>query len=76
MAHDAYDLLDGTVSGFYEDVDNAIAASEVVKGQYRYTISPAYNSPNPVDSSAFTTVGLTQNGPMVVDLDNSYIIGW
>ena len=41
MAHDAYDLLDGTVSGFYEDVDNAIAASEVVKGQYRYTISPA-----------------------------------
>ena len=73
MAHDAYDLLDGTVSGFYEDVDNAIAASEVVKGQYRYTISPAYNSPNPVDSSAFTTVGLTQNGPMVVDLENSYI---
>ena len=37
------------------------------------TINPAYNSPNPVDSNSFTTVGLTQSGPMVVDLENSYI---
>ena len=53
--------------------DEAIVASEVVKGQYRMTINPAYNSPNPVDSNSFTTVGLTQSGPMVVDLENSYI---
>ena len=37
------------------------------------TINPAYNAPNPVDSNSFTTVGLTQSGPMVVDLENSYI---
>ena len=69
----AFELLDGSVSSFYADVDEAIAASEVVKGQYRMTINPAYNSPNPVDSNSFTTVGLTQSGPMVVDLENSYI---
>ena len=68
-----FELLDGSVSSFYADVDEAIAASEVVKGQYRMTINPAYNSPNPVDSNSFTTVGLTQSGPMVVDLENSYI---
>jgi hypothetical protein len=54
-------------------VDEAIAASEVVKGQYRMTLNPAYNSPNPVDSRSFTTVGLTQSGPMVVDLENTFI---
>ena len=69
----AYELLDGSVSSFYAAVDEAIAASEVVKGQYRMPINPDYNSPNPVDSNSFTTVGLTQSGPMVVDLENSYI---
>ena len=69
----AYDLLDGSVSSFYAQVDEAIVPSEVVKGQYRMTINPAYNAPNPVDSNSFTTVGLTQSGPMVVDLCNSYI---
>ena len=69
----AYDLLDGSISSFYATVDEAIVASEVVKGQYRMTINPAYNAPNPVDSNSFTTVGLTQSGPMVVDLQNSYI---
>ena len=53
--------------------DEAKVASEVVKAQYRMTINPAYNAPNPVDSNSFTTVGLTQSGPMVVDLENSYI---
>ena len=69
----AFDLLDGSVSSFYAQVDEAIVASEVVKGQYRHTINPAYNAPNPVDSQSFTTVGLSQSGPMVVDLQNSYI---
>ena len=73
VGHDTFDLLDGSLSSFYADVDEAIVASEVVKGQYRMTINPAYNSPNPVDSNSFTTVGLTQSGPMVVDLENSYI---
>ena len=47
----AYDLLDGSVSSFYAQVDEAIVPSEVVKGQYRMTINPAYNAPNPVDSN-------------------------
>ena len=34
----AYDLLDGSVSSFYAQVDEAIVPSEVVKGQYRMTI--------------------------------------
>ena len=73
IGHDSYDLLDGSLSSFYQDVDEAIVASEVVKGQYRLTVSPAYNSPNPVSINNFTTLALTQSGPMVVDLENSYI---
>ena len=45
----AYDLLDGSISSFYATVDEAIVASEVVKGQYRMTINPLiytyYNNP-------------------------------
>ena len=73
VGHDTYDLLDGSLSSFYQDVDEAIVASEVVKGQYRLTVNPAYNSPNPVAINNFTTVALSQSGPMVVDLDNSFI---
>ena len=73
VGNDAYDLLDGSLSSFYQDVDEAIVASEVVKGQYRLTVSPAYNSPNPVSINNFTTLALSQSGPMVVDLENSYI---
>ena len=73
VGHDSYDLLDGSLSSFYQDVDEAIVASEVVKGQYRLTVSPAYNSPNPVTMNNFTTLALSQSGPMVVDLENSYI---
>ena len=72
-ANDAYDMLDGSLSSFYQDVDEAIVASEVVKGQYRLTVNPAYNSPNPVAINNFTTIGLSQSGPMVVDLENSFI---
>ena len=73
IGNDAYDMLDGSLSSFYQDVDEAIVASEVVKGQYRLTVSPAYNSPNPVSINNFTTLALSQSGPMVVDLENSYI---
>ena len=73
VGHDTYDLLDGSLSSFYQDVDEAIVASEVVKGQYRLTVSPAYNSPNPVAVNNFTTLALSQSGPMVVDINNSYI---
>ena len=73
VANDTYDMLDGSLSSFYQDVDEAIVASEVVKGQYRLTVSPAYNSPNPVSMNNFTTLALSQSGPMVVDLENSYI---
>ena len=72
-ANDAYDMLDGSLSSFYQDVDEAIVASEVVKGQYRLTVNPAYNSPNPGAIKNFTTIGLSQSGPMVVDLENSFI---
>ena len=73
VGHDTYDLLDGSLSSFYQEVDEAIVASEVVKGQYRLTVNPAYNSPNPVAINNFTTVALSQSGPMVVDLENSFI---
>ena len=71
--HDVYDYMEGNVSDFYNAVDDAIAKSECVKGQYRITTSPAYNSTSPVKTPNFTTLGISSSGPIVVDLENSFI---
>jgi hypothetical protein len=74
QASTAYDVLsDSTITGYFADVDEAIVGSDVIKGQYKFTLHPAYNAPNPVNSNSYTTIGLTQGGPMVVNLENSYI---
>ena len=48
IEHDVYDFLDGNVSYFYSAFGDAIFKSECVKGQYRITTSPSYNSTSPV----------------------------
>ena len=73
VSTDAYNHLDGSISLFNAHVDEAKVASVVVISQYRMTINPAYNAPNPDDSHSFTRVGLTQSGALVVDLENTYI---
>lgn len=73
IGHDAYDFLDGNISDFYNAVDDAIVKSECVKGQYRINTSPSYNSTSPVKTPNFTTFGISSSGPIVVDLENSYI---
>ena len=73
VPNDVYDYLDGNVSDFYNAVDDAIVKSECVKGQYRISTSPAYNSTSPVKTPNFTTLGISSSGPIVVDLENSYI---
>ena len=73
VGHDAYDFLEGNVSDFYNAVDDAIVKSECVKGQYRISTSPAYNSTSPVKTPNFTTLGISSSGPIVVDLENSFI---
>ena len=73
IGHDAYDFLDGNVSDFYNAVDDAIVKSECVKGQYRITTAPAYNATSPVKTPNFTTFGISSSGPIVVDLENSFI---
>lgn len=50
---DVYDFLDGNISDFYSAVDDAIVKSECVKGQYRTTTSPSYNSTSPVRTPNF-----------------------
>lgn len=71
-----YDVLNGNLAEFYEAVDEAIAQSEVIKGQYRLTNEPSYNSPQPVQMNAFTTVSISPNGNGVLDVDNSFITAY
>ena len=73
VAHDVYDFMEGNISDFYNAVDDAIVKSECVKGQYRINTSPAYNSTSPVKTPNFTTLGISSSGPIVVDLENSFI---
>ena len=73
VGHDVYDFMEGNVSDFYNAVDDAIVKSECVKGQYRISTSPAYNSTSPVKTPNFTTLGISSSGPIVVDLENSFI---
>ena len=73
IGHDVYDFMEGNISDFYNAVDDAIVKSECVKGQYRITTAPSYNSTSPVKTPNFTTLGISSSGPIVVDLENSYI---
>lgn len=73
QANTAVDVIDGTVSEFYNLVDQCIRRSEVMPGQYKSITSPSYSNNCPIDESSFTTVDVGCPAPQIVDIENSFI---
>ena len=73
QAPSAVDVIDGTVSEFYNVMDQCIRRSEVMPGQYKSITSPSYSNNCPIDESSFTTVDVGCPSPQVVDINNSFI---
>ena len=73
QSNTAVDVIDGTVSEFYNLVDQCIRRSEVMPGQYKSITSPSYSNNCPIDESSFTTVDVGCPAPQVVDINNSFI---
>ena len=66
----AVDVIDGTVSEFYNIMDQCIRKSEVMPGQYKSITSPSYSNNCPIYESSFTTVDVGCPAPQVIDIDN------
>ena len=73
QANTAVEVIDGTVSEFYNVVDSCIRRSEVMPGQYKSITSPSYSNNCPIYESSFTTVDVGCPAPQVVDINNSFI---
>lgn len=69
----AIDIIDGTVTEYYNLMDDAMRKSEVMPGRYNIITSPSYANPCPVAESSFTTVDINCGQPTVISLENSYI---
>ena len=73
QSNSAVDVIDGTVSEFYNLVDQCIRKSEVMPGQYKNITSPSYSNNCPIDEGSFTTIDVGCPSPNIVDIDNSFI---
>jgi hypothetical protein len=73
QSNSAVEVIDGTVSEFYNVVDSCIRRSEVMPGQYKSITSPSYSNNCPITESSFTTVDVGCPAPQIVDINNSFI---
>jgi hypothetical protein len=73
IGNSVYDYIGGNISDFYAMVDEAIVQSECVKGMYKVVTQPALGIGNSVETPHFCWCGISSSGPVVVDIDNSYI---
>ena len=73
QSNTAVEVIDDTVSEFYNVVDSCIRRSEVMPGQYKSITSPSYSNNCPIDESSFTTIDVGCPSPQVVDINNSFI---
>ena len=73
QAHSTVEVIDGTISEYYNIMDQCIRRSEVMPGQYKTITSPSYSNNCPINESSFTTIDVGCPAPQVIDIDNSFI---
>ena len=67
------DSMDGTLTEWYNACDEAFRLSEVIPGQYEYTISTSYGTQCPVSEGSMTNIDVSCERFYCISLDNSYI---
>ena len=73
QGHDQYDVMMGSVTSHFSQIDNVLLKNECINGQYQMVTQASYAANTPVDSPGFTTVCISTNGALIADLENSYI---
>ena len=73
VAHQSVEIIDGSISEYYEMVDSALRPSEVCPAKYNTTTSPSYQNQCPCVQGSFTTVDIGCADPNVVLMEQSFI---
>ena len=71
--HDQYDVMLGSVTSHFAQIDNVLLKNECIDGQYQLITAASYAANTPVDAPGFTTVNISTTGALVADLENSSI---
>ena len=71
--NDMFDVLEGSVSNHFAQIESVLLKNECINGQYNLTSAASYASNTPVDTPGFTKVCISTNGSNIADLENSYI---
>ena len=71
--HDVYDILDGSVSEYFQLFDDCIHPNQEINGQYSVTTTACYSQDCPVQAPSFTYVNISVNRAQMTDIENSYI---
>ena len=67
------DVLDGSLTSWYDSIDDALKSSECVPGYYEYVQAPSYGNQCPITENGSTQVDISCNRFEVLSLENSYI---
>ena len=73
QGHDMFDVLQGSVSNHFSQIESVLLQNECINGQYNLITAASYAANCPVSSPGFTKVCFSTNGSIVADLENSYI---
>ncbi|KAI5512038.1 hypothetical protein TVAGG3_0743360 [Trichomonas vaginalis G3] len=67
------DAMNGNVSEWYNECDNAIRRSEIVPGTYEYTTAVSYGNVGEFAEGSSTTVDIACDRFHIISLDNSFL---
>ena len=67
------DALSGSMEEWYEAVDEAVKKSDVIPGNYEYTVATSYGNVGKIAEDSSTYFDITCDRFKVISLDNSFI---
>ena len=67
------DSMTGSMEEWYNAVDEAVKKSEVIPGNYEYTVATSYGNVGKISEDSSTYFDVTCDRFKVISLDNSYI---
>ena len=73
QAPDITDAIDGSITSWYDNINNCLKSSECVPGHYEYAQSPSYGNQCPIQEGGSTKIDIGCARFEIVDLNNSYI---
>lgn len=73
QAPDITDSIDGSITSWYDNINNCLKTSECVPGHYEYAQAPSYGNQCPIQEGGSTKISIECSRFEIISLDNSYI---